>query len=391
MKSEYDVIVVGAGPAGSVAAATIAGQGLDVSLLEKRQEIGEPVRCGEGIFKQGLDEFIEYDPKWVCAEIHGARIHAPNGTVLKLSQKPDGTAGYVLDRKIFDRALVKQAADCGAEVFVKTQATGLIIEDGMVRGIRGMCHGREFEARARVVIGADGVESKVGRQAGLLGPLKLNDIGTCAEFTVTNIDMDPENLEFYLSNEICPGGYVWMFPKGERDANVGLGMSGTRFSGTHPIEYLKRFVDRRFPGCSIVQAIAGALPMCDLSGPISTGGLMLAGDGARLVDPLLGAGIMNAMISGRMAGNVAAGAINRGDVSAKALKEYDNNVRSAMGLAIRRNYLVKEFLVKSSDRQMNILIGSLRRMNVEKISISDIYKTVATTGLPVLDIIRAII
>lgn len=131
--------------------------------------------------------------------------------------------------------------------------------------------------------------------------------------------------------------------------------------------------------------------MCDLSGPISTGGLMLAGDGARLVDPLLGAGIMNAMISGRMAGNVAAGAINRGDVSAKALKEYDNNVRSAMGLAIRRNYLVKEFLVKSSDRQMNILIGSLRRMNVEKISISDIYKTVATTGLPVLDIIRAII
>jgi digeranylgeranylglycerophospholipid reductase len=62
-----------------------------------------------------------------------------------------------------------------------------------------------------------------------------------------------------------------------------------------------------------------------------------------------------------------------------------------MGLAIRRNYLVKEFLVKSSDRQMNILIGSLRRMNVEKISISDIYKTVATMGIPVLDIIRAII
>jgi len=120
---------------------------------------------------------------------------------LSLSE-PGGTAGYVLDRKIFDRELARLAANAGAEIRVKTRATGLIKRDGVVRGIRGLCQGREFEAQARVVIGADGVESKVGRWAGLMGPIKPRDIESCAEFLVSGIDIDPECLEFYLGNAI---------------------------------------------------------------------------------------------------------------------------------------------------------------------------------------------
>lgn len=149
IKSEYDVIVIGAGPAGSVAARTAAREGLEVLLVEKRQEIGEPVRCAEGLFKEGLEDFIEYDPKWVCAEIRRSRIHAPDGSVLSLSDGADEVAGYVLDRKIFDRALARLAANAGSEIQVKTQATGLIKEERAIKGIRGFCRGREFEARSR--------------------------------------------------------------------------------------------------------------------------------------------------------------------------------------------------------------------------------------------------
>jgi digeranylgeranylglycerophospholipid reductase len=373
-----------------VAASHAARAGLDVLLMEKRQEIGVPVRCAEGLFKDGLDDFIDYDPRWVCADIRRARIHSPDGGVLCLSEKANGVAGYVLDRKIFDRALVRQAANEGSEIQVKTQATGLIKRDGIIEGVKGLCRGREFEARSRVVIGADGVESKVGRWAGLVGPLKPKDIECCAEFMAGGVDIDPECLEFYFGNDLAPGGYLWVFPKGEREANIGLGMLGMRYSGTHPIEYLRRFVDAKFPGCKVMQTTVGAVPVSDVVEHISTGGLMLAGDGARLVDPLLGAGIMNAMRSGRMAGNIAAEAIKKGDVSAQALRKYDVGIRKSMGKAIHRNYRVKEFIVSATDRQVNTLMYSLRKMNVENIPVSTIYRTATTSGLPVMKMMRAL-
>ncbi|HTX44026.1 MAG TPA: NAD(P)/FAD-dependent oxidoreductase, partial [Methanocella sp.] len=313
----------------------------------------------------------------------------PDGGILSLSE-PGGTAGYVLDRKIFDRELARLAANAGAEIRVKTRATGLIKRDGVVRGIRGLCQGREFEAQARVVIGADGVESKVGRWAGLMGPIKPRDIESCAEFLVSGIDIDPECLEFYLGNAIAPGGYLWIFPKGDHEANIGLGVLGSRLNGAHPIDYLDKFLDARFPGCKVIQAIVGAVPVSDMAEHISMGGLMLAGDGARLVDPLLGAGIMNAMLSGRMAGNVAAEAIKNGDVSGKALIKYEDAVRKEMGKAIHRNYKVKELIVKASDRQMNALLYSLRKMNVENVPVSSIYKTATTSGFPVIRMMQAL-
>lgn len=389
MKSDYDVIVVGAGPAGSVAAATAARQGMDVLLIEKRQEIGEPVRCAEGVLKAGLEKFIDFDPKWVCAEVRSGRIHAPDGNMLCFSQEE--TAGYILDRKIFDRSLAKAAAYAGSEVQVKTQATGLLVEDGRVKGIKGKCRGQEFEARAKVVIGADGVESKIGRWAGLMGPLRLKDTESCAEFVVSGIDIDPECLDLYFGNKLSPGGYVWIFPKGKNEANIGLGLLASRFNGTRTIDYLIDYINKTFPDGKIIQVASGAVPVCDIAGQLSTAGLMLAGDGARLVDPLLGAGIMNAMISGRLAGNTAANAINSGDVSTKALKAYDHEIRSTIGKAIHRNYQVKEFIVGSSDRQICVMLAAVKKLRVESIPVSELFSEVTTRGLPILRVARMVI
>jgi digeranylgeranylglycerophospholipid reductase len=379
MRDRYDVIVVGAGPAGSIAARTAAENGLDVLLIEKRQEIGDPVRCAEGTGKLGLMEFMEPDPRWICAEVTGARIFAPDGTCVELSEKLAGKeVGYVLERKIFDRAVAKSAAKAGAEVQVKTQATSLIKEDGLVCGIRGKHRGDDFEARAKVVVGADGIESKVGKWAGIRTTLKPKDIETCAQFLVTDIDIKADSCDFYLGNDRAPGGYVWIFPKGKREANVGLGILGSRFTGKHPIDYLHEFMAWRFPEGKIIETVVGAVPASGMLKQLSTGGLVLAGDAGRVSDPITGGGIYNGMVSGRIAGNVIADAVKANDVSAKKLQRYDREVREALGKMLDRNYRAKEFIVRSNDDLMNSVAKSIKGVNFEDMSVPKLLKEIIT-------------
>ncbi|WP_414676330.1 NAD(P)/FAD-dependent oxidoreductase [Methanocella sp.] len=379
MKSEYDVIVVGAGPGGSIAARTAAEHGLDVLLIEKRQEIGDPVRCAEGTGKLGLSKFIEPDPRWICAEVTGARIFAPDGTCVELSEKLAGKeVGYVLERKIFDRALAKTAAKAGAEVQVKTQATSLLKENGNVCGIRGKYRGDDFEARAKVVVGADGIESRVGKWAGINTTIKPKDIETCAQFLVTDIDIKADSCDFYMGNERAPGGYVWIFPKGKREANVGLGILGNRFSGKHPIDYLHDFMAWKFPDGKIIETVVGAVPASGMLKQLSTGGLVLVGDAGRVSDPITGGGIYNAMASGRIAGNVIADAIKANDVSAKKLIRYDREVGEELGKQLDRNYKTKEFVVKAEDSLMNSVARSLQGVNFEEMSVAKLLREIIT-------------
>ncbi|KPQ41519.1 MAG: geranylgeranyl reductase, partial [Candidatus Methanoperedens nitroreducens] len=119
MRSSYDVIIVGAGPGGSITAKTCAQAGLEVLLIEKRQEIGDPVRCAEGVGKEGLIHHIEPDSRWIAAELKGSMIFAPDGTEIKMSEEASSQkAGFNLERKIFDRVLAQQAAMAGADVMV---------------------------------------------------------------------------------------------------------------------------------------------------------------------------------------------------------------------------------------------------------------------------------
>lgn len=324
MKDRYDVLVIGAGPAGSIAAKTAAEKGLDVLLIEKRQEIGDPVRCAEGVNKEYLKKHVEIDKQWICADLKGSYIFSPDGTRIEMAEEiSGGEVGYVLERKVFDRALAEQAAAVGAEVRVKTRATGLIIEDDFVKGARLMHLGKEYEVRASIVIGADGVESKVGRWAGIDTALKPIDIETCAQYLIAGADVNQEYCEFYIGNEVAPGGYVWVFPKGEGKANVGIGILGSKMGKfkPRPVDYLNDFLQKRFPDARIVEMVFGGVPVSGSIEKTSANGLMLVGDAARQSDPITGGGILNAMDAGKLAGEAAYAAISAGDVSLGKLEE----------------------------------------------------------------------
>jgi len=339
----YDLVVVGAGPGGSTAAWQAAQAGLSVLLVEKRQEIGSPVRCAEGVPHETLAGFLEPDPAWICARVDQAQIVAlANGQVVEQWQGRGGL-GYVLERRVFDRALAERAARAGAQVRVKTAVTGLLRENGAVRGVVVQWQGQSIEVEAGVVVAADGVESRIGAWAGLDTRLPLADTMVCAQYLLAGIDWDPACLGYWIGEEIAPGGYAWVFPKGEGRANVGLGVQADRARET-ALTYLHRFVEREpaLAAGSPVTLIAGSVPVAPPCAQLVADGLMLVGDAARQVDPLTGGGIMNAMAAGRLAAQVAAEALAAGEPSARRLAAYQEQATQLIGRRLARNYRLRE-------------------------------------------------
>ncbi|WP_292731758.1 NAD(P)/FAD-dependent oxidoreductase [Methanoculleus sp.] len=377
MKSKYDVLVIGGGPAGALAAKTAAQAGNSVCLVEKRPAIGTPVRCAEGIGKELLKEYIRPDPRWISADIESARIIAPNGTAISLDQARAGNeVGYVLDRKIFDRELVWQAAEAGADVIVKTRATAPIIENGAVRGAKVLSAGVPADIRAEVVITADGTEAQFARWAGLDTTVPLREMMSCAQYVMTDIDINAGSTDFYLGNEIAPEGYLWVFPKGDRTANVGVGITGRKSrDGSRAKDYLDRFVAKNFPNGKAIEAIAGGVPVCRPLPCTVSDGLIVAGDAARVVDPITGGGIGNAMYTGRLAGEVASKCIEAGNCSKEALMPYDTEWRaSRMGMTNERNYRVKEYFITLDDKKLNTLADSIASISFSEFSVSALIR-----------------
>jgi len=334
-----------------------------VLLLEKRQEIGSPVRCAEGVRRDLLQPFIEPDPRWIAAEVNRAEITAiVDGATRTL--RASGGHGYILERRVFDRVLAERAAQAGAEVRVKTAVTGLLMEAGRVRGVR-IRHGDffagsgEVEVKAQVVFAADGVEAQVGRWAGLDLQLPLKDTMVCVQYLLAGIEIDPTCTCYTIDHELAPGGYAWIFPKGERKANVGLGVQADLWQAAAPrlpsdgpgavgggtvLGHLTRFIEARpfLAQGSPVTLVAGNVPVALPPAHLVTGGLILVGDAARQVDPLTGGGIINAMTAGQLAAQVAVEAIAAGDTSASFLSRYEEAWHRSVGRKMQRNYRLRE-------------------------------------------------
>ena len=192
MKDSYDVIIVGAGPAGSTAARYAAMGGARVLVLEKDREVGIPVRCGEAADHDGLAPFIQPDDKFINARIRNFKLIAPDGSTV--NPYIEGL-GYILDRKVFDFELARMAADEGAEVVTKAYVDGVTRNDGTVDGVTVQYHGEKLTLKCKIVIGADGVESRVGRWAGIDTTVSMHDMESAAQVTAANIDVASSTFE----------------------------------------------------------------------------------------------------------------------------------------------------------------------------------------------------
>jgi digeranylgeranylglycerophospholipid reductase len=375
VRDNYDVVLVGAGPGGSMAARMIAQAGHSVLLVEKRQEIGAPVRCAEGVSRTWLEKIVPIDPKWICAQIHGYRFHAPDGTAFTV--EPDDT-GYILERKIFDRDLANMAALVGAHVIAKTAAHDVLCaEQGAISGVQLNAPPHDaISVRSKIVIGADGVESQVGRWAGLDTVPRLRDMCSAVQYLMAGLEIDQGVCDFYFGTQVAPGGYLWIFPKGNGMANVGIGIAGNLADKGTAQALLDHFVEANFPTGSILSVIAGGVPLGGTLKHIVKDGLMLVGDAAHQAFPHTGGGIETALEAGRLAGEVAVEALKVGDTSARFLDRYPAEWRHRFGKEMSQSYRIKELLQGFDDNGWNRSAALLAHLDAKSMTAKDIMLTI---------------
>lgn len=359
--SDIDVLVIGAGPAGAVAAteAKRAAPELDVLLVERDRAVGSPVRCAEGVGDAGLREFADPDgAPWVARRIRRVIFLAPDDTEVAVAERE---VGWILDRTRFDAALAAEASAAGAELRVGTEAAAMSRNgDRWAVRLRDTRAGtREDTVRARVVIGADGVETMTGRWAGLDTRVPARDMESCAQYVLQGIACDPDAIHLQFGSTIAPGGYAWIFPKGAGVANVGLGIVALKADGRTARQYLDAWVARRFPrGAKTGYTVGGVIVHPTVLHTYGDG-VLLCGDAAHMVNPLSGGGIINAMKSGRLAGRTAAAAIREGDTSAARLHVYHDAWMALLGEDHRKYYAIKQALERFDDDFFNRLAATV--------------------------------
>jgi len=371
MKSAYDVVVVGAGPAGAVAARRAAEGGLSTLLLEKRPEIGVPVRCAEAIGAEICLPFIQLDPKWIDAEISAFCIYNAAGEGVKV---PPAEPTLVVNRKVFDLELVKIAARCGAEVYTSAPAVGIMLDKKQVVGVRVEHLGRTMEISARLVVAADGVEGQVAQWAGLRIQPGLGDFYSGVEFLLGNLKnrIDPATCEYHLNRAYAPGGYLWVFPKGEDTANVGLVFSGDQAPERPAFTLLEEFIARRYPGASVLGVISGGIPITGAVKNMVADGLVLVGDAAHQADPLTAGGINLGMIGADLAMQAGVPAVKAGDVSARQLKSYPDAWRKRFGAMHAAMYRMRKILAGMDPQRLDALVHRAGELDLQNMALGDI-------------------
>ncbi len=310
---DYDVIVAGAGPAGTTTATEVAQAGYRVLVLEKNATCRSP--CAGYVSRTINTELPENCI--VQSKIKTMRTYFPD-----LSSHDFQLNGFVVDRPSFDTALAMKAKESGAEFRWNSPLVAFI--PGGVKFEGG-------KAAGKIIIGADGVFSKT---ALLLG-LKWQKPALCAQYYLRNIKPLSQTAEIFFNFDYAPGGYAWIYPTGKDSAKVGVGVVESPKS---PREYLDAFIREshvaaRLDG-QITEYITGALPAGGLRKKLVFDNVLLVGDSAGMADPITGAGINNAMLAGEIAGKSIINALENDDMAMLSL--YETRIKKLLGKPLER-------------------------------------------------------
>jgi len=361
---KFDVIVVGAGTGGCLAAKIVAEAGINVCMIDQKpeQKIGDKV-CGDAIGKHHFDNINLVHPSGaeLDQKMEGIKVYSPDMETV-VTVKGEGIHGYLVNRQLFGQRLVKEAKDAGAILFDSTIVTEPVIKDGYVVGVltKDPKTGENSEMLAQVVVDASGhsavLRKKLPPELDIETEVKDEDVEVCYREIreVKETISDPGFCKIYLDLQRFPGGYCWIFPKSSNTVNVGLGVAMIK-GFPNPKKLYHEFI-LSMPFFKGSRALTGGGGLVPTRRPISCmvgNGVIIVGDAACQVNPIHGGGIGPSMMGGVKAGEVIIKALEKGDVSRRGLWSYTGMFMEFYGAKQAGLDIFRMFLQRLTDKEMN--------------------------------------
>ena len=362
---DFDIVIVGAGPAGSSAAHEAAKNGSSVALLEKESVVAETVRTSGVTWIKDAQSFGI--PEDCYNPIRNYSFCSPSNTV---TISDDVAKAAVLDVRKTYRHLAKQAQESGAELFVDTNVTDVITdEQKRPTGVIAKSVDKEIKFNAKVVIDCSGFQSVVGKMLGLV--TQWERFGAGAEYEVRAENVDDKTWWLMVGQKYSPAGYAWIFPVGGDIVRIGVGV-GKPESDVDPTERLNELMEntegpiKDLGEITKIEFHYGLIPNDGLSRKTVYDNLILVGDSAGQENPLVLEGIRYAIRFGRVAGRVASDAIKNDDTSENALTPYETDWKKAIESKINSASKVQNRWIGLSDEQWDKELDVISELSADE-------------------------
>jgi digeranylgeranylglycerophospholipid reductase len=341
----FDVIVVGAGPTGSVAAKALARTSLRVALLEEHPNVGLPNHCSGLISPRTLELAGIAEETVGLARFSSARVWGPGGKSLWL--RSNSVQAIVIDRPRFDQILAERAVGAGATLMLETRAHCFERLEECVQARAGES---VVYLRAPLLIGADGANSQVARWT---GKKTSHEIIPAMKADIIFQDSGTDSIEIFVGNSIAPGWFGWIIPLQNGVARIGIGATRA------PRRYFESFlalIRRKFGDFVVEETRLASLPLGPARNFVADN-VMLVGAAARQTKPTTGGGLYFGIRAAQLAAATAAKVVEQGDYSRQMLAEYEHAWHRAEGRELAYGHWLRWGFRSLSDRGLDLLVG----------------------------------